>query len=171
VIKLKNSNCAETQKLKLWWNSKTQIVIKLKLKWWQNSKSQIVTKLKNSNRDNTQIVRDKIRNSKCDNLNCDKTWELKLCQKLKLWQTVMKLKNSNCDDIKKTQIVIKLKLKWWQNSKTQTVTKLKISNCDKTQILKSWQKSNCEIKNSKTQNVTTQIVTKLENSNSDKHKN
>ena len=25
----KNSNCDETQKLKLWWNSKTQIVIKL----------------------------------------------------------------------------------------------------------------------------------------------
>ena len=75
-----------------------------KLKLWQNSKSQIVTKLKNSNCDNTQIVREKIRYSKCDNLNCDKTWELKLCQKLKLWQTVMKLKNSNWDDIQKLRL-------------------------------------------------------------------
>ena len=30
VMKLKNSNCDKTQKLKLWWNSKTKIVMKLK---------------------------------------------------------------------------------------------------------------------------------------------
>ena len=46
VIKLKNSNCDETQhsngdetqKLKLWWNSKIQIEMKLKKKL-QNSKT------------------------------------------------------------------------------------------------------------------------------------
>ena len=37
-MKLKNSNCDETQKLKWWQNSK--------LKLWQNSKTQSVTKLK-----------------------------------------------------------------------------------------------------------------------------
>ena len=77
-MKLKNSNCDETQKLKWWQNSncdqaffffyKTQIVTKFRL--WQNSKcdtTQILTKLKNS--------------------NCDKTQKLKLdkTQKLKLW--------------------------------------------------------------------------------------
>ena len=70
VMKLKTPNCDETQKFKLWWNSKTQIVMKLKMgtkiikkkmvtkiikkKWWQihklklwqNLKTQIVTKLK-----------------------------------------------------------------------------------------------------------------------------
>ena len=51
-----------------------------------------------------------------------------------------KLKNSNCDETLKTQIVMKLKntngykpqkLKWGQNSKTQILTKLKNLNCDK----------------------------------------
>ena len=64
-MKLKNSNCDESQKIKFRWNSKTQIVIKLKnsncdatqkRKLWWNSKTQIVMKLKNSNCDNTQIV-------------------------------------------------------------------------------------------------------------------
>ena len=73
-----------TQKLKLWQNSKTQIVREKKspklensnwdktqkLELWQNSKIQIVTKLNNS--------------------NCDKT------------------KKSNCDKTKKNQIVTKL---------------------------------------------------------------
>ena len=52
VTKLENSNCDKTQKLKLgqnsklklWQNSKTQIMTKLKL--WHNSKTWIVTKLK-----------------------------------------------------------------------------------------------------------------------------
>ena len=68
VMKLKNSNCDETQKLKLWKNSKTQIVIKLKnskvtklkkINLWQKSKTQIVTKAElwqNSICDKTQIV-------------------------------------------------------------------------------------------------------------------
>ena len=38
VTKLKNSNCDKTKKLKLWQNSKTQIVLKTQMK----------TKLKNS---------------------------------------------------------------------------------------------------------------------------
>ena len=33
VMNPKNSNSDETQKLKMWYNSKTQIVMKLKL-WW-----------------------------------------------------------------------------------------------------------------------------------------
>ena len=61
-----NSNCDETQKIKLWWNSKTQIVMKLqnsncdetqKLKLWWNSKTQIVMKLKNSKCDKTQKLK------------------------------------------------------------------------------------------------------------------
>ena len=52
-MKLKNSNCDETQTLILWGNSKSLIVMKLKnancnetqkLKLWRKSKSQIVTK-------------------------------------------------------------------------------------------------------------------------------
>ena len=42
--------CYNAQKLKLWPNSKTQIVTKLK-------KTQIVTKLKNSNCDKTQKLK------------------------------------------------------------------------------------------------------------------
>ena len=48
VMKLNKSNCDVTQKIKLWWNSKTQIVIKLK------KKTQIVIKLKNLICDETQ---------------------------------------------------------------------------------------------------------------------
>ena len=62
-MKFKNSNCDETQKLKLGWNSKTQSdeTQKLKcdetqkLKLWQNLKPQIVMKLRNSNCDETQL--------------------------------------------------------------------------------------------------------------------
>ena len=50
----------------------------------------------------------------------------------------MKLKNLNCNE----------------NLKTQIVTKLKNSKCYKTQKLKLCQNSNCEKKNSRTQNVT-----------------
>ena len=111
----------KTQKIKLWWNSKIQIVIKLKnsngdktpkLKLWKNPETQIVTKQKKITCDLTQIV-----------------------TKLKLGQ------NSNFD---KTQIVIKLKtkkkIKLWQNSKTKFLTKLKNSISDKTQKLKLWGK-------------------------------
>ena len=110
VMKLTNSNCDETQKPKLLWKSKTQIVMKLKksrkFKWWQNSKTHMVTRLKSP--------------------NCDKTQKLKLWQNSKS-QIVTNLKNSACD---KTQ-----KLKLWQNPRTQFVTKLKNSNCDKTWIM------------------------------------
>ena len=98
------SNCDEDQKLKLWQNSKTLTVIKLKtqmvtkLKLWQNSKTQIVTKgelWQNLSCDTTQMVttqiviksqvmtklwRKKLNNSMRQNLNYDKTQELKLWQ-------------------------------------------------------------------------------------------
>ena len=138
---------------KLWQNSKTQIVTKLKLNC-DNSKTQFVKKVKISNYDKTllklwqhskiQIVI-KLRNTNCDN---SKT------------QIVTKRKNSNCDN-SKAQIVIKLKTwimtklscdssdswdsseiflnlfyspsKLEQNSKTQIVTRLQ-NSCDKTQL-------------------------------------
>ena len=115
VMKLKNSNCDKTLKLKLWQNSKTHSdkTQKLKLlkknsknlcetkpKLWQNlrtqtmtkkySKNQIVTKLKNSNCDESQIVI-KIKKTqlvtKLTNLPGDQTHKLKLWQnsKLKFW--------------------------------------------------------------------------------------
>ena len=115
MIKLKDTNCDETKKLLWWnlktkkklWNSKAQIGIKLKilnceknqkLKLWQKSKTPIVTKFK-----------------LWLNSTCDKTKKNIKCNKTKI---VTKLKNSNRD---KT-----LKLKSWQNSKTQTVTKLEL---------------------------------------------
>ena len=111
-MKLKNSNCYKTQKLKLWWNSETQIVLKLKnTKCDKTKKNQIVTKLKN-------LTVTKLKKTN----NFDKT------QKLWLWQ------NSKCDKnliVKKNQ-----KIKMW---KTQSVTKLKNINDDKTQKLKLWQ--------------------------------
>ena len=55
-MKLKNSNCDETKKLK----------------WGQNSKTQMLTNVKNSNGDKTQIV------MKLKNSNCDETQKLKL---------------------------------------------------------------------------------------------
>ena len=83
--KPKSSNCDTTQivtKLKNWNWDQTQ-----NLKMWQNSKSQIVTKL-NSNCDKTQKS------------NCDKTQKVKLRQNLKT-KIVTKLKNANCDKPKK----------------------------------------------------------------------
>ena len=79
VMKLKNSNCDESQKLKLWWNSKLKITngdTTQRLKLWQNSKTQIVGQ-------KTQKLKMSL------TWNCDKTRELKLntkSQKLKLWQ-------------------------------------------------------------------------------------
>ena len=102
MTKLKNktlwqhSNCDKSQHLKMWQNSKTQIMTKLKKpycdktqkhKLWQNSATQIVTKLK------TQIVTKQKRLSK-------KTWKIQLWTKLK--------KILNCDKTKKKQIVTKL---------------------------------------------------------------
>ena len=139
-MKLKNSNCDETQKIKFWWNSRNQMVIKLKnincdktqkLKLWPNFKK------KNSNCDKAKnVIGTKLKKSNCEkiielwqNLSCDKTQIVSKLKKSKFE------KKSNCD---KTQ---KLHLK--QNSKTQIVTKLK-----KTKIvtkLELWQISIYEI--------------------------
>ena len=126
---------------------------------------------------------------KLKNSNCDKNQKNQIVMKLKLWSTlktqiVIKLKNLNCDKIKK-------KLKLWSNSKTQMVTNLYLwqnSSCDKTQHwqslicdktqvvtkLKLWQNSNCEKKYPKLKydkkfhkRNQTQIVIKLKNSNCD----
>ena len=91
MTKLKNLNCDKIQNLKLWQNSETKNVTKLKnsncekklknsngdelkllqnskpkivqKKMWPNSKTQIVTKVKKNSK--TQIVT-KLKNSKCD---------------------------------------------------------------------------------------------------------
>ena len=139
LTKLKNRNCDKIQKLNLGWNSKTQMVTKLKNSNWDKTHTKIVTELKNPNCDKTWIV---TKLKLWQNSNCDKA---QVVTKLKLWQ------NSNYD---KTQIVIKVKLwphsnydktpivrgknlnvtklKLWQNSRIQIVTKLKTSNCNKT---------------------------------------
>ena len=106
----------------MWWNSNTQIAIKLKkteivmklktkfgtkmkkLKSWWNSKTHIV-KIK--------LITQMGQNKKKSN-----------CDKIKKTQIVTTLKNSNCDI---SLIVIKLKL--WPNlncDKTQIVTKVKL---------------------------------------------
>ena len=134
-MKLKNSNCGETQKLKLGWNSQTQIVMKLntkivikkKMKSWWNLKTQIVMKLKTKD-----VIKLKI-----SNLMKLKT---QIVMKLKT-HIVIKLKSSNWDETKKTQVVIKLKqIKWWQTSRRQIVTKLKNSNCETTDVMYSGQR-------------------------------
>ena len=73
VMKPENSSCDETWKLKLWWNLKTQIVIEKKT---QNSNSEKLKNLKmwqqvkTSNCDKTQIV------TKLNNLKCDQTQKI-----------------------------------------------------------------------------------------------
>ena len=68
--------------------------------WW-NSETQIVMKLKNSKGDKTQKFN-------CDNSSCGKT---QIVLRLKLWQNSScdQTKNSNCDKSKKTQFVTKQK--------------------------------------------------------------
>ena len=61
VIKLENSNSDETQKLNLWSNSETLIVMKL----LSCDTNQIVTKIK--------WRRTKLKKNQFDNSNCDKT--------------------------------------------------------------------------------------------------
>ena len=80
VMKCKNSKCDETQKPKLWWNSKTQVVMKRKNSNWDETK--------NPNCNETQ------------NSNCYETHKLKLWWNLKT-QIVMKLKYSNCVETQK----------------------------------------------------------------------
>ena len=72
VMKPKNSNFDETLKLKLWWKSITQIMMKIK-------KTQIVIELKNSYCGKTQ--------------NPELWWNLKT-------QIVMKIKKSNGEKLK-----------------------------------------------------------------------
>ena len=109
-MKKLNSSCGQNQKLKLWPNSKTQMV----------------TKVKNSNRDKTlkkKLLWQKGKTQIKKKSNCDIT-----------------KKNSNFDITKKTQnvtvVIVKKQLdtslKLCQNSKTWIATKLKNSNCDKT---------------------------------------
>ena len=160
VMKLKNSNCDKTQKLNLWWNSK--------LKFWWNSNLNDNKTQNLKLQEKTLIVtklklweEKKLKNLKCDQL---KLWQNSIT-KIMIHSTTQILKTSTKNQIlSKTQIVMKLKL-WW-SSKTLILMKLKNSNCDKTQKLKfnpklkAWRK-----KPSKTQNLTTQIVTKLKKSN------
>ena len=56
-MKLKNSNYDETQKNKFLWNSIAQILKTQKLKLWQNSKTLVLTKLKYLNFDKTQKLK------------------------------------------------------------------------------------------------------------------
>ena len=63
---------------------------------------------------------------KLKNSNCEQTQKTQIVTNLKT-QIVTKLKNSNYD---KTE-----KLKFWQNWKPQTGTKPQKINCDKTQTL------------------------------------
>ena len=120
--------CDNTQKLKLWPNSKLQIMRNLKdsncdktqkyncdqtnfFLFWQNSKTQISDKILKpkfwKKKKNIYIIMTKL-----INLNTENT------QKLISWQ------NSNYDQTQK--------LKFWQNFTTQILTKLKNSNSDKT---------------------------------------
>ena len=111
IVKKLKKNSYKIQKLELWQLKPSNWQETQKLKMWQNSKTQIVTKLKTSNCDKTQKIQFE---TKLKSTNCDKSQKLKLWQnkKLKLWQ----LKKSNCD---KTQ-----KLKLWQlkNSNSDTST-------------------------------------------------
>ena len=128
---LRFSNWDQTQKLKLWWNAKTQIL-------W-NSKTQTVMKLKNSNCDESQKLK-LLWNSHCD----ETQFLFYKTQNLQLWQNL------------KTQIVTKLKL--WQNSKTQIVTNLKNSNCDKTWIMTNlnlWEEEEKTLRGSFSRNIFT----------------
>ena len=105
-MKLKNSNCDETNKLKAWWNLKTHCDKTQKLKLWWNLKIQIVMKLKNSGCDKNSktLIVTKLKNSK---------W--RKTQKIKSWQNSI---NKNVTN-----------LKLWQNSKTKIVATL-FANCD-----------------------------------------
>ena len=117
VIKLKNSNWDETQKLKNWQNLKKKNVTKLensngdrteKLKWWQNSKLKWWQNWKTQNcfKKNQTVLKFIL-------------WQTPSVTKFKLLQNskiqnltthiVTKLNKSNCDKIKKSKIVTKLK--------------------------------------------------------------
>ena len=135
-----------------------------KLKLWPNSKTQILTKLK------------KLKfGGKNQNLNCEKTKILTKLEKLNLWQNqilrkqknqiLTKLKKSNCDESFK-------KILFWQNSKTQNMTQLKLWQNSKTNLVKKKnpivrKKIVTKLKNSNgdESHKKTSILTKLKNSN------
>ena len=95
------------------------------MKFWWNSKVQMVTKLKNLNCDKTQILtklkmgrRKKLKNLPCnktqivtklENSNYDKTQILKLWQnsKLKLWQNLIYVFTSNNEEEKNFKALTK----------------------------------------------------------------
>ena len=176
------------KKIKLWPNSITQIVIKLK--------TGMVTKLKNSNGDQTK--KHKLWQNSC----CDKTLIVPTQNVRKKSKTLM-FQISDCDSsdgndrsgwkifftiffffsTKKSNKKLKHKL-WW-NSKFKIVIKLKNLNCDKNsccdknqnvrknQKLKLWENSKIKIliklKNSNGDKTTKNlIVTKFKNSKCDK---
>ena len=92
-----------------------------KPKMWQNTKTQIVTKLKkNLNCDKTE------------NLNFDKTQTLKSWQN-STTLILTKLKTTNCGKTNKNfKLWQNSKIIWWHNSNNPIVTQLKKSYCDKT---------------------------------------
>ena len=99
-MKLKNSNCDETQKLQWWWYSKTQM-------WW-NSKTQIVMKLKNSNFDKTQNC-DKHQKFKMrQNSHCDTT------QELKSWQNSENFNGDKTENLYRDRIWILTNVNLWR---------------------------------------------------------
>ena len=100
AMKVKKLNCDETQKLKLWWYSKTKIVMK--------PKTHIVMKLKNSNWAEPQNPNSEKKNYIKKNSNGEKNQKLKWWQNSKT-QIGTKLKHLNSTKSKK-------KTKWWQNS-------------------------------------------------------
>ena len=76
----KTQKSDQSQKLKLWLDSKFKLGWNPKTQFWWNSKTQIVIKLKTS--------------------NCDKTQRVKYWWNLKT-QIVMKLNHSNCAETQK----------------------------------------------------------------------
>ena len=89
-----------------------------KNKLWKDSTTQIVTKLKNSNCEKTK-------NSNCDITQKLKVWQKKIVTKQKISNCdmiLMKLKSTNYDKTQKLKLWQLQKLKLWQNSKTQSVT-------------------------------------------------
>ena len=74
----------------------------------------------------------------------NKTWLLVISSLKELFLLEIRLEKSSINRECLTiqgQIVTNLKLKFWQNSRTQIVKKLKNSKFDETQKLKLWQNS------------------------------
>ena len=147
----------------MWWNSKTQILMKVKTKivmkkklilWWNskiklwlNSKTQIVNTLKSSNRDKTQKLK-WLQNSKMQigtklkKLKLGQDSKTQIVTQLKLWKiqigTKLRLwQNSQTQSVTQLKLWQKSKPRFWQNSKTQIWINLKNCNCDKTWTLKN----------------------------------